>query len=143
MSTSKLGVGNPTRGAAPILTPKPRNASSPLHCSRKDIAADLVVSSPADTAKHISMIRNSASKGDLAEALSIFESLESSGADLTHSLYNSLLDACVECNDMKRAEILMKRMVTVGMADAVSYNTLIKAHLRYDNYQGARNVVDT
>merc|ERR1719310_773445 len=44
---------------------------------------------------------------------------------------------------MTKAESLMQRMVTANMADAVSYNTLIKAHLRHDNYRGARNVMDT
>lgn len=117
--------------------------SAALQCGRKDIAAELVVSSPADTAKHISMIRNSASKGNLAEAMNIFDSLEASGAALTTSLYNSLLDACVVCRDMTQAENLMKRMTAAELVDAVSYNTLIKAHLWHENLQGARSVMDT
>jgi pentatricopeptide repeat protein len=117
--------------------------SASLQCGRKDIAADLVVSSPTDTAKHISMIRNSASKCNLEEAFNIFDSLETSGADLTHSLHNALLDACVECHDMERAEAFMRKMVAADRADAVSYNTLIKAHLNSSNFQGARNVMDT
>lgn len=114
-----------------------------LKCGRKDIAADLVVSSPADTAKHINMIQNCASKGSLDEALDIFDALEASGAELTHSLYNTLLDACVECRDTQKAKALMQRMLAAGMVDAVSYNTLIKAHLRHEDYEAARSVMET
>eukprot|EP00973_Karenia_brevis_P019878 2726468-Karenia_brevis.AAC.1 len=62
--------------------------------------------------------------------MNIFASLEASGAELTHSLWNTALDACVECRDLRRAEELMHRMQRAKVADAVSYNTLIKAHLR-------------
>lgn len=117
--------------------------SAAMQCGRKDIAADLVGCSSNDTAKHINMIRNCASKGDLAGAMNIFESLEAAGADLTHSVFNSLLDACVECRDMNQAELLMKRMVADGMVDACSYNTMIKAHLQDWDYQKARGVMDT
>mmetsp|Transcript_96431 Transcript_96431/g.176585 ORF Transcript_96431/g.176585 Transcript_96431/m.176585 type:complete len:1064 (+) Transcript_96431:146-3337(+) len=114
-----------------------------LQCGRNSLAAQIMEATPADTAKHISMIRGSAAKGDLAEAMNIFASLEASGADLTHSLWNTALDACVECRDFRRAEELMRRMQAADVADAVSYNTLIKAHLRNEYFDRARNLMDT
>merc|ERR1719265_226018 len=88
------------------------------------------------------MIRNAASKGNIEKAFDMFGVLERSGADLTSSLYNSLLDACVECGEYRRAEDLMQEMAAKGTADAVSYNTLIKAYLRHDNFHRAWSFMD-
>lgn len=115
--------------------------SAAFTCGRKSISSSLVEAAPSDTAKHISLIRAAAGQGDLQEALSIFSALEANGAELTHSLYNTLLDACVECRDLKKAEDLMLRMQAAGVADAVSYNTLIKAYLRSDGYEKARGLM--
>merc|ERR1719215_1458753 len=106
-----------------------------FQCGRKSVSAGLVEAAPSDTAKHISLIRTCAGQGDLEEALGIFNALEASGAELTHSLYNTALDACVECRDLKRAEKFMQRMEAAGVADAVSFNTLIKAYLRNEGYE--------
>mmetsp|Transcript_53895 Transcript_53895/g.157224 ORF Transcript_53895/g.157224 Transcript_53895/m.157224 type:complete len:1072 (-) Transcript_53895:98-3313(-) len=113
-----------------------------LQCGRKDLATGLLEAAPGDTAKHISMIRTCASKGNLEEAMKTFSALEASGAELTHSLWNTALDACVECRDLRRAEALMQRMEAAKVADVVSYNTLIKAHLRQEHYERARALMD-
>ena len=64
---------------------------------REDLAASLLEAAPADVAKHISMIRSCTSRGNLGDAKSTFRELKESGADLTHSLWNTMLDAGVEC----------------------------------------------
>jgi len=115
--------------------------SAAFACGRTKVSNTLVESAPSDTAKHISLIRASAARGDLNEALRIFRALEASGAELTHSLFNTALDACVECRDLRKAEELMQRMEAADVADAVSYNTLIKAHLRSDSYEKARGLM--
>jgi pentatricopeptide repeat protein len=112
--------------------------SSAFQCGRQGISSSLVEATPSDTAKHISLIRASAGRGDLEDAMRIFSALEASGADLTNSLYNTALDACVECRDLRRAEKLMQRMEASNLADAVSYNTLIKAYLTVEGYDKAR-----
>mmetsp|Transcript_98734 Transcript_98734/g.156100 ORF Transcript_98734/g.156100 Transcript_98734/m.156100 type:complete len:1093 (+) Transcript_98734:130-3408(+) len=112
--------------------------SSAFQCGRASISSSLVEATPSDTAKHISLIRASAGRGDLEEAMRIFTALENSGADLTNSLYNTALDACVECRDLRKAEKLMQRMEANNLADAVSYNTLIKAYLAAEGYDKAR-----
>lgn len=113
-----------------------------VQCGRKELATALLEAAPSDTARHISMIRACAAKGDLQGALATFRTLESSGAELTHSLWNTVLDACVECRDLPRAEELMRRMVAAGNADVVSYNTVIKAHLRCEHFDRARGLMD-
>jgi len=115
--------------------------SAAFQCGRSNVSSTLVEAAPSDTAKHISLIRACASQGDLTEALKIFGALEASGAELTHSLYNTALDACVECRDLKKAEQLMQRMEAAKVADAVSFNTLIKAYLRAEGYDKARSLM--
>merc|ERR1719163_1453072 len=59
----------------------------------KDSSSD----SSSDIAKHITMIRSCAAEGDLQGAVSIFNSLEQSGVEMNTIVYNTVLDACVEC----------------------------------------------
>jgi len=116
-------------------------AAAALECGRDDLAQGLYDFGPADTAKHIAMIRTCAAKGNLDGAFGVFTSVEKASGELTHSLYNSVLDACVECRSLDRAETWMQRMKTEGVADVVSYNTLIKPQLKAERYDRARNLM--
>merc|ERR1719359_963426 len=113
-----------------------------LKCGRAHLAKNLLSSSPSDIAKHIAMIRNCAAEKNLEGAMGVFKSLEQSGVDLNSVIYNTVLDACVECWDLKAAESWMKRMKTDGMTDVVSFNTLIKAHLQNGHFGKARSLMD-
>ncbi len=68
----------------------------------------------------------------------IFESLATGGYELNAVVYNTVLDACVECGDLEAANDWMIRMKNDGFVDVVSYNTLIKAHLHHQNFDQAR-----
>merc|ERR1719197_2262983 len=57
-------------------------------------------------------------------------------------MYNTVLDACVECRDLQKAEAWMERMSKVGMTDVVSFNTLIKAELQHGSFEKARRLMD-
>jgi len=109
-----------------------------LKCGRAHLAKNLLSASPSDIAKHITMIRNCAAQNDLQGAVSVFDSLEKSGVELNSIIYNTVLDACVECRDLKAAEAWMEQTKKVGMIDVVSYNTLIKAHLQTGSFDKAR-----
>jgi len=109
-----------------------------LKCGRSHLAKDMLSASPSDVAKHISMIRNCAAQKDLKGAVNVFESLEKSGVDMNSIIYNTVIDACVECRDLRAAEEWMEQTKKLGMADVVSYNTLIKAHLQTGNFEKAR-----
>jgi len=109
-----------------------------LKCGRAHLAKDMLSSSPSDIAKHITMIRNCAAENNLKGAVSVFESLEKSGVDMNCVIYNTVLDACVECRDLKAAEAWMEQMKKANMTDVVSFNTLIKAQLHNGNFDQAR-----
>jgi len=113
-----------------------------LKCGRAHLAKNLLSSSPSDIGKHITMIRNCAAENNLQGAVGVFESLEQSGVDLNSVIYNTVLDACVECRDLKAAEEWMKRMKADAMTDVVSFNTLIKAHLQNGSFDKARSLMD-
>jgi pentatricopeptide repeat protein len=113
-----------------------------LKCGRSHLAKNLLSSSPSDVAKHITMIRNCASEKNLKGAMEVFETLDSSGVELNSVIYNTVLDACVECRDLRKAEAWMERINKAGITDVVSYNTLIKAHLQIGNFDKARSLMD-
>ena len=60
------------------------------------------------------MIQTCAAKGHLEGAFSIFKSIEAGGGEISRSVYNAVLDACVECGDMSRADAWMQRMQPFG-----------------------------
>jgi len=113
-----------------------------LRCGRTKLAQQLLNASPSDVSRHISMIRNCASEGNLKGAMSVFNSLKQSGMELNSIVYNTVLDACVECRDLSAAEEWMSEMKKVGMSDVVSFNTLIKAHLMYNNFKKAWHLIE-
>ncbi|CAK9003397.1 unnamed protein product [Durusdinium trenchii] len=88
------------------------------------------------------MIRNCAVEHNLEGAMNIFESLKKSGAELNSVVYNTVLDACVECAELEKAQRWMEQMKKDGMSDVVSYNTLIKAQLQAGNMKKAKALVE-
>lgn len=113
-----------------------------LKCGRTNLANDLLSNTPSDIAKHITMIRNFAAEHNLSGAKSVFESLERSGVEMNSIIYNTVLDACVECRDLKAAEAWMDRTQKADMADVVTFNTLIKAYLLNGNFGKARSLME-
>lgn len=113
-----------------------------LKCGRSTLAQSLLSENPSDVAKHITMIRNCAAEQNLEGAMNVFESLKQSGAEMNSVVYNTVLDACVECSQLGKAQSWMEQMKKDGMSDVVSYNTLIKAQLQAGNMKKARALVD-
>jgi pentatricopeptide repeat protein len=107
-------------------------------CGREAMAKGILDAAPTNVAKHIAMIRDCATKKNLEGAISVFTTLKNSGAELTKSMYNAVLDACVECGDLRRADEWMQQMKTNNVTDVVSYNTMVKALVRSENFQKAR-----
>jgi len=113
-----------------------------FRCGRHDLAKNFLDASPSDVAKHIAMIRNCVASNNLEGAMSVFNALEKSGTELNSVVYNTVLDACVECRDLKAAEAWMRKIKEVGLYDVVSYNTLIKAYLQEQSFDKARALME-
>merc|ERR1719329_2030016 len=85
--------------------------TSPRASSAPQVSDELVSSPPAlDVGKHITMIRGCASEKNLEGAMNVFSTLQQSGAEVNSVVYNTVLDACVECRDLKAAESWMETM---------------------------------
>merc|ERR1719161_3200484 len=113
-----------------------------LRSGRSQLAESLLGVSPSDLAKYITMIRNCAAEKNLAGAKAVFESAKQSEAEMNSVIYNTVLDACVACQDIKAAEEWMEYAKQEGMVDVVSFNTLIKAHLQLGNFVKARELFE-
>merc|ERR1719337_35336 len=109
-------------------------------CAR--LAQNSPSSCPSDIGKHITMIRKYAAENNLEGAVSVFKSLEESGVDLNTVMFNAILDACVQCWDLRAAESWIERMKKDGMIVIVSFNTLIKAHLQNGHFSKARQLME-
>merc|ERR1719421_2283771 len=114
--------------------------SAALRSGRSQLAESLLGVSPSDLAKYITMIRNCAAEKNLAGAKAVFESAKQSEAEMNSVIYNTVLDACVACQDIEAAEDWMEYAKQEGMTDVVSFNTLIKAHLQLGNFVKAREL---
>jgi len=113
-----------------------------LQCGRTSVYQCLFDPSTVDVAKHVLMIRKCGSEGNLKGAMEVFKSLKDGGVELNSIIYNTVLDACVKCKDLAKAEDWMKQTQDAGFVDVVSYNVLIKAQLMSGNFVKARAVMD-
>merc|ERR1719316_94599 len=103
---------------------------SAMQCGRNSLAQSVFAGAAGDISKHIAMIKACSRERDLQGAVDVFERLKSSGASLNSMAYNSLLDACIQCNDSAQAQKLFEQMKSDGCFDVVSFNILLKMHLR-------------
>jgi len=108
-----------------------------LRCERKDLVSKVVVAM-AENNRQQAMIKSLGAERRLQDATTVFRACLEHNA----SLYNALLDACVECKDTDAAEQIMKEAVSNGKADVVTYNTLVKAHVRAGKLQRAHSTME-
>merc|ERR1719265_298518 len=85
-----------------------------LREGRTDMAKSLMEGA-TDTGKHVGTLQGLAAKGNLSGVMQYFESLKTSGVELTAVLYNTVLDACVECKALGEAERWMALMKEEGL----------------------------
>lgn len=101
-------------------------------------------SSPAmtpSTSRQAKLISAYGKDGNLAAAQDVFKKLQES-SELNSLVYNCLLDACVECNDLKQAlEVLSEMKAKGGLADIVSYNTIMKGYLANGDIEAVNDLV--
>jgi len=113
-----------------------------IRCGRSELAKTLLDNSPSDLAKFVTMIRKCAAEKNLAGAKAVFEAAKTGGAELNSFVYNALLDACVECQDLRAAQDVMEQTRQAGMLDIVTFNTLIKAYLQRGQFAKGRALMD-
>merc|ERR1719409_357280 len=83
------------------------------------------------------MIKAHAKERNLQAAKAVFESFRGSNSMLS----NSFLDACVQCSDFKQASAHFSNMKSTGHANVVSYNTMLKAHIKRGQVNEAQELL--
>merc|ERR1719161_2163350 len=114
---------------------------SAMQCRRNCLAQSIFAGSAGDINKHIAMIKACSRERDLQGAVDVFEGLKSSGTALNSMAYNSLLDACIQCNDSTQAQKLFEQMKSDGIFDVVSFNIVLKMYLKEKNHGQAQQLL--
>merc|ERR1719440_191659 len=108
---------------------------------RASLAQTLAEQGSGNLQEHVTIIKACGRKHDLRGAKQAFDRLKTSGAPLNPLIYNCLLDACIQCGDMKSAEEHFAQMKQMEYADVVSYNTLLKAYLHQNRSEEAQRLL--
>jgi pentatricopeptide repeat protein len=109
-------------------------------CGRREIVVNLLCCSLCEATRYTSLVRTCATRGDLSVSMNAFKEIHSSGFKLPQHLWNVALSACAELNQIDRVEALIKQMEDDGVADGVTYNTMIKMYMQRDDHVRARGV---
>merc|ERR1719478_807462 len=117
----------------------PRRSRSPPASSRVGSHNGQAGNEPLlDLNAQISRIKSCGREKDLHEAVRVFNQLKQSGMQLNSMVYNCLIDACVQCGDVRAALGYFEQMKQLGVVDVVSYNTMVKAYLAWGQVQEAQ-----
>jgi pentatricopeptide repeat protein len=107
------------------------------HAQRTDLVSSLSEIAAGDLGKQAKAIRTCGKEGQLQDAIKMFEALKQPNA----LVYNSLLDACVQCNDVPSALKYFNDAKAKSVADVVSYNIVIKGQLATGNSRAAQQLL--
>jgi len=84
-----------------------------------------MLTTTSDCTKRVALIKNLGAAGHLDNAFVILRAFPEKGA----CLYNAIIDACIDNDRPEAAQEVVEEATKAGVADTVTYNTVIKAHL--------------
>mmetsp|Transcript_132905 Transcript_132905/g.284053 ORF Transcript_132905/g.284053 Transcript_132905/m.284053 type:complete len:951 (-) Transcript_132905:50-2902(-) len=113
-----------------------RIADAALRCDRQDVLSTLMGASP-EGPQQVGLLKSYATDKRLNDAFVVFEA----SSEKTACLYNAILDACIDCGNLSRAERIMNDTTSKNIADVVTYNTIIKAHLLSGDLKRAKSAM--
>lgn len=96
-----------------------------------------------DVNKHIELMKKCAWERNIGGAMRSFRSIKQSGACLSSLMFNTVLQACVNCGNIQAAEDWMDEIKEAGMVDECSFNILIKALVTACTLEKAHKVLMT
>merc|ERR1719330_1619841 len=112
-------------------------AEAALRQNRKDLLKQLLHGT-TEGPRRVLLLKSFANQRRLEDAKAIFDACP----EKTACLYNALLDACVDA-DLNTAEKVMSEAITAGVADVVTYNTMIKRHVQRGDLRRAEAAIET
>jgi len=93
--------------------------------------------SPLEENTQVTLLKSFASEKQLQSALAVLRAAPVKGS----CLYNAAIDACVDCRSIDEAEMVMQEATQKGVADTITYNTIIKAYVQAKRPQDAKKGV--
>mmetsp|Transcript_31065 Transcript_31065/g.56495 ORF Transcript_31065/g.56495 Transcript_31065/m.56495 type:complete len:1046 (+) Transcript_31065:176-3313(+) len=112
-------------------------ADAALRCGKTDVLAQLLAGT-TETSKLVPLLKSFVVDGELSDALAIFAACPGKSP----CLYNAMIDVCIDCKSMANAQRLMLAATQSGVADVVTYNTILKAHLAQGNVPEAHKTIE-
>merc|ERR1719201_351502 len=85
-------------------------------------------------------IRSCGKNGDLQGAIKVFERLGEQAESTL--IFNSMLDACVECKDLTKAVEYFERAKQSNLLDVISYNTMMKGYIANGQEAAAKQLLE-
>lgn len=121
------------------LEPKKQQivVGSALACGRTKLITQ-ILNVLREVPRHVALVKAIGANQGIKAAETVFALCP----DQNSVLHNALLDICVEQGDLPASDHWMKVLVDKGMADVVTYNTLIKVHLSQRQFKRAHAVVE-
>jgi len=98
----------------------------------------IVEKAAKEASVHSKEIRACGKNGDLDGAVQIFEQQHKHSANTL--MYNSIIDACVECGNVEKALAYFSQARSSGLADAITYNTAMKGFLSQGKLDAATSL---
>mmetsp|Transcript_77027 Transcript_77027/g.237831 ORF Transcript_77027/g.237831 Transcript_77027/m.237831 type:complete len:1025 (+) Transcript_77027:111-3185(+) len=112
-------------------------ADAAIRQNRLELLAKALAAT-SDSRRHVTLIKSFSTEQRYDDARKVFQACP----EKTVCLYNALMAACVDCQDLEGAEKLMAEATAADKADVVTYNTLIKKHLQRGNFSSARSLLE-
>jgi len=111
-------------------------AEACIRSGKLDILKTMLATT-TDSTKRVGLLKQIGMESSLDDAFVVFRAIPERGA----CLYNAVIDLCIEGKQQKAAQQVMDEAIQAGVADTVTYNTIIKAQLLFGNGVEARKTV--
>lgn len=79
-----------------------------------------------DTEEQVKLMYRCAWERNISGAMGTFQRIKDSGAGTNSRMFNTVLQACINCGNVQAAEEWMEEMKAAGMVDQLSFDILIK-----------------
>jgi len=89
----------------------------------------------------VPVIRACARAKDLKGAQAAFDKLQASGASPSAQVHNCLIESYIQCDDLSGAVKHFREVASLGSADVVTYNTVLKALLSLGQMAEAKKLL--
>mmetsp|Transcript_73021 Transcript_73021/g.116049 ORF Transcript_73021/g.116049 Transcript_73021/m.116049 type:complete len:1022 (-) Transcript_73021:59-3124(-) len=117
-----------------------------VKCGREDLSELLFNAASEkpqgnDVQNYMWLIRSAGQKHDVPRAVGLLRNLQQQVEYVDASVYNCVLDVCMNNAETELAETIFQEMVQKEIVTLVTYNTLLKGHSAKGNFERAKKLI--